>query len=180
MAAAQTKTMAVRNSSHHRVTLGVQLLLGLVVLAAVVAVVAGFVIHDKEREFLSSLLREEKAKIFQLITFATLDDMISEDLPQIDTTLRQVIEHDPELIAVRIENETGSTLFGWRRQTPDVPNPKLIPSTFAFWELKARTLSLSQPIEFAGETFGHITVDWDVSKSDLDVARHTFLIIITV
>ncbi len=172
--------MAVRNSSRHRVNLGVQLLLGLVVLAAVVSVVAGFVIHSNERAYLYPLLREEKSKIFQLITFATLDDMISEDLPQIETTMRQVIEHDPELIAVRIENETGSTLFAWRRQTPDAPIPEFMPSQLAFWEQGARTLSLSRPIELAGETFGHITVSWDVSRSDREVARHTFLRIVTV
>jgi signal transduction histidine kinase len=168
------ESTAEKKAPRQRLNLGVQLLLGLVVLAAVVAVVAGSVIHANETKYLSSLVAEEKAKIFKLIASSTLDNVISEDMPQIETTMRQVIDGDPELIALTISNEEGSVLFGWQRRA-NGPAPM-----FAFWKYEPRIWSLATPIDIAGETFGEIHASWDVSRSDREVTRHTFLIVITV
>jgi signal transduction histidine kinase len=161
--------------------LGIQLLFGLSLLAITIALVAGSVIHRAERNYLSELVREEKVKIFELIMSSTLDDVISEDLPEIETIMRQVIEQDPELIALHIENESGSRLFQWRLPSESQREPGQMPGpNLAFWVSGDRELSLVKPIELAGETFGHIMAVWDVSRSNREVARHTFLIVLAV
>jgi signal transduction histidine kinase len=101
--------------------------------------------------------------------------VISEDVPQINTTVRHVIEQDPELVSLSIENESGSAMFEWTR-----PQEEAKPSQFTLWGNTSSRHSLTEEIDLAGETFGRITVVWDVSKSDREVARHTFLIILSV
>ena len=175
MAAAQASTDLLKVTSPQRINLGVQLLLGLSLLAIAMALVAGFVIHRAESTYLNDLVREEKAKLFELIKSSTLDDVISEDLPQINTMLRQVIEDDPELVSLYIENEAGSAMYDWKRESKGATRRQ-----FALWDGSATRLSLTAAIDLAGENFGRITVVWDVSKSGREVARHTFLIVLSV
>ncbi|MEE8225391.1 MAG: hypothetical protein V3R30_01105, partial [Kiloniellales bacterium] len=68
MDAAKPEAIVMKEAGPQRVTLGVQLLFALVLLAAVIALVAGAVIHRAESQYLSELVREEKARIFELIT----------------------------------------------------------------------------------------------------------------
>ena len=175
MAVAQARTQLLKSASPQRLNLGVQLLFGLILLAIAMALVAGVVIHRAESDYLNDLVREEKAKLFELIKSSTLDDVISEDVPQIYTTIQQVIEQDPELVSLHIENEAGSSMFAWNRQS-DTTAPRRL----ALWGDSPSRLSLTAAIDLAGETFGRITVVWDVSKSDREVARHTFLIVLSV
>ena len=104
---------------------------------------------------------KKRAKLFELIKSSTLDDVISEDVPQINTTVRQVIEQDPELISLSIANEAGSSMFEWTR-----PQEEAQPSQLTLWSNDPSRHSLTAEIGLAGETFGRITVAWDVSKSD--------------
>ncbi len=175
MALAQAKPDLLKTSPPQRIKLGAQLLFGLSLLAIAMALVAGIVIHRTESDYLNDLVRNEKAKLFELIKSSTLDDVISEDVPQIQTTIRQVIEQDPELVSLSIENESGSAMFEWTRQQEEAKSPSL-----ALWNSAPSLHSLTEEIGLAGETFGHITVVWDVSKSDREVARHTFLIVLSV
>jgi signal transduction histidine kinase len=175
VALAQAKPDLLKTTSPQRIKLGVQLLFGLSLLAIAMALVAGIVIHRTESSYLNDLVRDEKAKLFELIKSSTLDDVISEDVPQIQTTIRHVIEQDPELVSLSIENESGSAMFEWIRQQEEAKSPSL-----ALWNSAPSRHSLTEEIGLAGETFGHITVVWDVSKSDREVARHTFLIVLSV
>ena len=175
MAVAQARTELLKTHSSQGINLGMQLLLGLSLLAIAMGLVAGIVIHRTESDYLNDLVREEKAKLFELIKSSTLDDVISEDVPQIHTMIRQVIEQDPELVALRIENERGLVLFDWTRQTQTETRHGL-----SLWHDAPSRLSLAAAITLAGENFGRISVAWDVSKSDREVARHTFLIVLSV
>jgi len=175
VAVAQARTELLKTNAPQRINLGAQLLIGLSVLAVVMALVAGVVIHRTESDYLNDLVREEKAKLFELIKSSTLDDVISEDVPQIHTLVRQVIEQDPELVALRIENEAGSVLIDWTRQSEALAHKGL-----RLWNEVPSRLSLSATIDLAGENFGWISVAWDVSKSDREVGRHTFLIVMSV
>jgi signal transduction histidine kinase len=175
VALAQAKPDLLKTTSPQRINLGVQLLFGLSLLAIAMALVAGIVIHRTESDYLNDLVRNEKAKLFELIKSSTLDDVISEDVPQIQTTLRQVIDQDPELISLSIENESGSSMFEWIRQQEEAK-----PQPLALWNNAPSRHSLTEEIDLAGETFGRIRVVWDVSKSDREVARHIFLIVLSV
>jgi hypothetical protein len=165
VAVAQAKPDLLKTTSPQRIKLGAQLLFGLSLLAISMALVAGVVIHRTESDYLNDLVRDEKAKLFELIKSSTLDDVISEDVPQIHTTVRQVIEQDPELISLSIANEAGSSMFEWTR-----PQEEAQPSQLTLWSNDPSRHSLTEEIGLAGEIFGHITVVWDVSTS-LPVSR---------
>lgn len=142
-----------------RPSLGAQILLGLAVVAIVVAVVAGFLMRQTERDYLVSLVTAESEKKFDLLLLSSLDDVISEDQPRIETVFKQLIERDRDLVSIHVTNEAGNVLFSWRRPLQD-----------------GHMLSFVRDVMLQGERFGAIAVGWDISGSEREVDRHTRLI----
>ena len=91
--------------------LGYQLLAGLCVISLVVALAAGMFIRHSETEYLTSMLEQENQKKFSLLLLSTLENVISEDVPQIETTLNQLIRRDPDIRFLQIRNAAGKSLF---------------------------------------------------------------------
>ncbi len=143
-----------------RSKLGKQLLVGLIVLSVAVGAVAGVVIRQVERSYLTSLITAESERKFELLLLSSMEDVISEDSPRIETTMNALIERDPSLLSSRIVNEEGLVLFSW--QPPAQVS-------------QDRVLSFVQDIVFMGENFGTISVDWNVSGMDEEVNRHAYL-----
>lgn len=158
---------------HYR--LGIQVLFGLAMLAAVVAVCAALVVRHLEREYLFSLKASESAKTFELIVSASLENIISEDLPRLETTIRQVVARDPDLFRVEITNERGIILYSWRRDSRAMHT-----HVFDWLEHSHRVLHFAGDVVFEGETFGKVVVEWDTTRTDLEVSRHTYLIALAV
>ena len=158
---------------HYR--LGVQVLFGLAMLAAVVAVCAALVVRHLERGYLLSLKASESEKTFELIVSASLENIISEDLPRLETTIRQVIARDPDLFRVEITNERGIVLYSWQRETQAKHT-----HVFDWLEHSHRVLHFTSDVVFEGEAFGTVVADWDTTRTDLEVGRHTYLIALAV
>lgn len=158
---------------HYR--LGVQVLLGIAMLAAAVAVCSALVVRYLERDYLLSLKAAESEKTFELIVSASLENIISEDLPRLETTIRQVISRDPDLLQVEIANERGITLYAWRRQAQETQ------TQFLEWLGPGhRILHFARDVAFEGETFGRVVAEWDTTRTDLEVDRHAYLIALAV
>ncbi len=158
-----------------RFKLGTQLLFGLIMVAAVVSLVAGLVIRQMESQYLTETLAEEHEKTFDLLLASSLEDMISEDQPQLETTLHAFVRRDRDLISIEISNEIGATLFSWRRPTRQTRTMRL-----PFFEYSGQPLSFARDVVFEGEHFGTIMVEWDTSRTDEEVGRHAYLIAISV
>ncbi len=155
--------------------LGVQVLLGLAMLAAAVAVCSALVVRYLERDYLLSLKAAESEKTFELIVSASLENIISEDLPRLETTIRQVIARDPDLLRVEIANERGIVLHSWRRQAQGNQ------THFLGWlEHSDPVLRFASDVVFEGETFGKVTAEWDTTRTELEVDRHAYLIALAV
>lgn len=137
--------------------LGVQLLIGLSLIAAVVAFSAGVIVRNSERQYLGSLLSTESERKFRLLVFASLDDVISEDIPRLQTTMQEVERRDTALDSVKIANEDGRILYEWRRGHP-VAKPDL--------------LSFTRDVRLAGERFGTFSANWDISQLKHEVDGH--------
>ena len=158
---------------HYR--LGVQVLLGLAILAVVVAGSSALVVRHLERDYLLALKAAESEKTFELIVSASLENIISEDLPRLETTIRQVIARDPDLLRVEIVNERGIVLHSWRRQAREKQ------TQFLDWlEHSHRILHFTRDVVFEGEAFGKVVAEWDTTRTDLEVDRHTYLIALAV
>ena len=148
----------------HRLRLGTQLLLGLAALAILLATLAGYVIRHTEQGYLTKQAAQEAEKKFDLIRLSSLEDIISEDLPRLETTMSQMIVRDSDLFAAEIVNEDGTVLYAWQRA---LGQPEEL-------------FRISKSVAFAGETFGRMTFSWDHSRLQAQIAKHTFLIAVAV
>ncbi len=157
---------AVARQGRRRLSLGTQLLIGLGSLAVIVALVAGETIRQLESNYLRTYTQSEKAKTFELLHSALLDDIISEDAPHIDTTMQQLIERDDAFDSARIAGETGNILFQWRRprEGEEGGTPE------------RRVISFDRDIVFLGENFGNLSVEWDISATESQIRGHAYII----
>ena len=158
-----------------RFKLGIQLFFALTLATILVATAAGVIFHFFERQYLGSYITAEKEKSFGLLVSGLLDDIISEDVPGIETTMRQMIQRDSELAYAKITAETGNVLFEWRN-----PQPTHHGHFLPFMPHSNRALSIANKIEFSGETFGDLVVQWDISTAEEEITLHTFLVVLGV
>jgi signal transduction histidine kinase len=158
-----------------RFKLGTQLLFGLMLVAAAVALSAALVIRQMESSYLAETLAAEHEKSFDLLLASSLEDLISEDQPRLETTLHAFIRRDRDLNSIRITNESSTALFAWRR-----PSKEARKHRWAMFEYPERTHHFTREVIFEGEHFGTIEVEWDTSRTDEEVARHAYLIAASV
>src|SRR5262245_10832977 len=100
-------SLAVPPLRERRWRLGAQLAVGLIAIAVAVALITGSIVWTAERGHLIERLHDDHARTFGLMQSALLDDMISEDVPRIEMTVRQLIARDPAVHAVILANEDG-------------------------------------------------------------------------
>ncbi|MDH3918082.1 MAG: HAMP domain-containing histidine kinase [Rhodospirillales bacterium] len=155
--------------------LGAQLFSGLAIVAVIVAAAAGMVVRHMERNHLISVMAEEHEKKFELLVSASLDDIISEDLPRLETTMSQLIAQDPNFNSAHIANEADKVLFSWSR-----PSPRGHDHSPILFENDHRTLRFARHVVFAGEKFGTIVAGWDTTSADHKVNEHAYLIALAI
>jgi len=133
----------------HTFRLGVQLLIILFMIAAIVAVSSAYIVSHSERKYIVGLMDSEHEQKLELLVAATLDNLISEDVPQIETSMNQLIRRDNYVRWLKLENERGKTLFQY-------PKGDL---TTAIDNDNFRVFV--KDIVLDGENFGKFTVVWD-------------------
>ena len=84
--------------------LSYQILAGLCVISLVVALAAGSILRKSETEYLTILLEHENQKKFDLLLLTVLEDVISEDVPQIETAMKELIKRDGDIRSLQINN----------------------------------------------------------------------------
>ena len=146
-----------------RLPLGVQLLIGLAVLTLLVSIGAGIAVEDSERSYLMSLVTSESQHKLQLLMFASIDDIISEDQPRIETTMSKVVRNDTALVSLLITNESGRTVYEWHRGIS-----------------VAKPLVFKQDVVFDGERFGTFAAGWDISDLEPKIYRHALTVAASV
>jgi signal transduction histidine kinase len=133
--------------------LGSQIVLGFLAIALTVAGVTGSIVWTAERAYLIDHLQLEHERAFSLLQTSLLDDVISEDIPRIELSLRQFVARDPAVFSIELANEGGVTLFSSRRPA----------------QRPAALLSFYEPITHSGERFGTLAVDWDNSDAERQI-----------
>jgi signal transduction histidine kinase len=142
----------------HPTSLTVQLLLALLLITVIVSTAAGFIMRDFERGYLTSRLNVENERKFDLLVYATTDDIISQDVPRIDTTMHNLIQSDSTLLSLQIVNPAGQSLFNWHRDQHKTSNEK--------------TQTFSREVRVGGELFGTFSAVWDFSAADRKINQH--------
>jgi len=141
-------------------TLGIQLLLGMILVTAVVSISAGLVARSFEQRYLATLLAVESEKKFDLLVAASTDEILSEDVPRLETMLAGAIRRDASFAAVRILNASGTLLYEWRREG-------LPPA--------AALLNFSRAVRLKGEVFGNFTASWTSGAMTHEIDHHAIV-----
>ncbi len=144
--------------------LGTQLLIGLTALAILLGTLAGYEIRRSETIYLTERAAEEAERKFDLIWLASLEDILSEDVPRLETIMSQMVVRDPDLFSAEIVNEDGKGLYVWQRSARQSES----------------ILEISKPVTFAGENFGQMTFAWDNSRLEDEIAKHALSIAVSV
>jgi len=124
----------------------------------VVGVIAAEFVRQNEQAAFDKNFREQTQKLVSMLSATSLDAVLSEDRPVLDTSIRQLVDNDPDVEAVRVFNENGEVLTEWVNGS-GVDRDQCIDFT--------------QDVTFAGESFGHIEVLWNVQRQQAEIREYT-------
>ncbi|HTI85499.1 MAG TPA: HAMP domain-containing sensor histidine kinase [Alphaproteobacteria bacterium] len=144
-----------------RLKLGTQLLLALTVLSVMVGFITASAVRNMEYRYLREAMTEDRQQKFDLLIESSLDNLIAEDVPRLQTIVMQLVAHDDTVHRVMIRNENGIPLVAWQRQ--------------GLIDDESR-LSFSRQVMFHGQTFGRVAIEWNGSAADREATRHAYLL----
>ena len=121
------------------------------------SMLAGAYVRALETRYLLQALQTQSQRTFALLAAVTLDAIIAEDRPVLETMVTRVIRQDPDIVSVTIANKEGSPLVQWQNSTVQ---PRL--SLRAF----------SQDFTLAGEKFGRMTMVWSMAGQQAVMQQH--------
>jgi signal transduction histidine kinase len=147
-----------------RVRLGTQLIVGIVVIAVSVAAIMGFLAWRAERRYLAEHLLYEHERTFNFARSPLLDDLMRRNRPGVEATMRQLVARDPQIYSAVLFGKAGTTLFEYRRGSE---RPEFV-------------VPLKKPVDFLGETFGTVVIEWDESELASMVFRRASMIALAV
>jgi len=122
-----------------------------------ISVLAGEYVRTLETQYLLAGLQTQSQRTFALLLAAMLEAVIAEDRPVLETIVTQAVRQDPDIVSVTLENKAGRRLVQWQNPTA---RPRLSPQAF------------SQDIAFEGETFGRITIAWNIAGQQAAIQQH--------
>jgi signal transduction histidine kinase/ActR/RegA family two-component response regulator len=119
-----------------------------------------------EDEFLSNSFEEYMEKSFSLLSATSLDALIVEDIPLLQTITKESITQDSVILRIDIKNEDGKILArASQREIADI---------------NLATKSFTQPVVLEGETFGSIHILANITGLNNSIDEHTYAIITLV
>ena len=128
------------------------LVMGCTILAAGLSA-AEFVRYNENKAFERSF-KEQTQKLVSMLSATSLDAILSEDRPVLDTTIQQLVQNDPDVEAISIFNENDEVLTQWSKHE----KAALVSS-----------MTFSQDVRLEGEDFGHIMVQWNVERQQGEI-----------
>ena len=133
--------------------------------AVVAAAGAGLLLKQQEQRFLSAMMTGEGEQRVELLISASLDDIISEDVPRLETILEQVMENVPDVFLIRITDEDDKVLVEQRKgggsqsMADGSPMQRLV-----------------KAVRFEGDTYGRMTVEWNQTRANAVVEKHAYMV----
>lgn len=140
-----------------KVSLHRLLIVSLTITFATVAFITGEYMRNVQSRTLETSFQQFSQKTFNMLFATSLDAVLSEDQPVLETIVAQSVELDKDIHALSIVNEFNENLASW--QNDKVLHPDL-------------QIPFSQDVVFEGETFGTIAIVWDASGQRATVEAH--------
>ncbi len=148
---------ATSGTGGRRWSLSRQVLLGFGVAALIIGFLFGELERWLETSELQQQLHEQSRQTAALLAAVSVDAMITEDQPLLETIIEQVVGSNPAIHSLAFENEDGASLARFVRD----PAPD-----------SASLLTLSDDIVFKGEKFGRLIIEWDVRPAYRQIEAH--------
>lgn len=117
---------------------------------------AEFVRFNENRAFERNF-RDQTQKLVSMLSATSLDAILSEDRPVLDTTIQQLVQNDSDVVAVSIFNENEEVLTHWSKS--EFIDPELC-------------MNFSHDVLLEGESFGHIDVQWNVQRQQAEIQAY--------
>jgi len=110
--------------------------------------------HSFERNF-----EYQTQKLVSMLSATSLDAIVSEDRPVLETTMKQLVDNDKDVVAISIFNENDDMMTNWQMDTSSLCQD-------------SRCIDFSHEVLLEGEPFGLIEVTWNVAKQKDELYRH--------
>jgi|GEM_PF-2801926 len=133
------------------------LFISLTLTFASVAYITGEYMRTVQTRTLEDSFQINSQKTFSMLFATSLDAVLSEDQPVLETIVAQSIELDPEIHTLSIVNEYNQVLAAWQ-------NAQAIPDSLK--------IPFKQDVIYEGESFGSISIVWDASVQRQTVRAH--------
>ncbi len=117
---------------------------------------AEFVRFTENRAFERNF-RDQTQKLVSMLSATSLDAILSEDRPVLDTTIQQLVQNDADVEAVSIFNENDEILTQWKKS--DQIDPE-------------QYMNFSHDVLLEGESFGRIDVQWNVQRQHEEIQAY--------
>ena len=121
---------------------------------------AEFVRFNESRAFERNF-RDQTQKLVSMLSATSLDAILSEDRPVLETTIKQLTDNDADVEAVYIYNENDIVLTQWTKN--DCIQESLC-------------IKFSHDVLLEGESFGRIDVTWNVQRQQSDIRNNAIKI----
>lgn len=142
-------------------TLSRQLLVALGGTVLVIGIVSGELVRDMETTYLEQTLEQQNRRTVSLLSATSLDFVVSEDRPLLETIVAQTVSYEPDIYSVSILNELGEPLVQWQSEAG---------------RDGAHLRGFEKDVNFEGESFGSIRIQWNVQNlfNEIDEHVHKF------
>jgi len=137
-----------------------QVSLALIVVMLIVGFAAGEFLRMTETQNMTAELAKRNSRTTALLSSVSIDAVIAEDGPLLETIVEQALKSTPEISGLRIENESGAVLAKMNNGN------KLDDDHIAIF---------SADIMFEGLRFGKLTICWDITSNQKNIDHHVLL-----
>ena len=117
----------------------------------------GELVRNLETSYLWQRLEEQTNSTVSLITAISVDAVISQDSPLLQTLVNQAVSNNPEIIAIQIKNEDRQILANWN--TPKKPT-------------RVKPLFFEREIVYEGEKFGFMLIEVNAAENYQTINAH--------
>ena len=105
--------------------------------------------HHLGSHYLSESIKQNQKNISDTISSSAIESIITEDIASLDTIITELLRTNPKIYSIIISNEDSKTLVKWTDKKSVT---------------KKQLYNHAEPINYEGETFGHINIYWDSSE----------------
>lgn len=141
--------------------LWLKILVATLCITIITSLAAGELARRFEYNYLTTILTLQIQQTFNILSATTIDSLITEDIPLLETIVLQISSNHPDIKFFAIYNEQHTVLVTWGT----LPAPGSLQHQV-----------FQQPVTFGGETFGYMQIAVSTASLQDDITEHVNLI----